>query len=300
MAVNAQEPGAGFDWLKQFEGTWNVESKEPGAEEISHTAVMKSEAVGQHWMVSKQSGKMGEIDFEAVQTVGFDEKKGKFIGTWVDSTSSFTWQLTGELDETGKKLKLGSEGADWSDPTKKRKYRDIYEFKSENEIATVSQMMGDGGKWQTFMTSTMTRVEQTPMAFPAKASVTPFLMFIGKAEEAIEYYKTVFPDLKVEAMTKYGAGDPAGKEGSVKLATISIAGQKVMCIDSLPVHDFTFTPSFSFFVECEDLETMNKQFAKLSDGGKVMMPINNYGFSDQFGWTSDKYGVSWQLNLNKN
>ena len=298
VVVNADDGKSGFEWLKQFEGSWKVEAKEPGADEVSHTVTMESHSIGDKWMVSKQSGKMGEMDFEAVQTVGYDAKAKKFVGTWVDSTSSFTWQLSGTLDESGKKLTLGSEGADWSDPTKKRKYRDVYEFKSENEIATVSEMLGDDGKWKAFMTSKMTRLEQNPMAFPAKSSVTPFLMFIGKAEEAIEFYKTVFPDLKIDAMTKYEAGDPAGTEGTVKLATISIAGQKVMCIDSPPVHDFTFTPSFSFFVECKNLETMKKQFAKLSDGGKVMMPLADYGFSDQFGWTSDKFGVSWQLNLN--
>lgn len=288
-----QEPG--FGWLKQFEGDWTVEAKKPGADEVSHTVTMNAKAAGQQWMVVKQVGKMGEIDFEAVQTLGYDAKEKRYVGTWVDSTSSYIWQLSGTLDESGKKLTLGTEGADWTDPEKKRKYRDVYEFKSEDEIATVSQMLGDDGKWQTFMTGKMTRKAGDSITLPVKNTVTPFLMFTGQAEEAIGFYKTVFPDLKTESMNKYKAGE-AGPEGTIQLATISIAGQKVLCTDSPPVHDFTFTPSFSFFVECEDLETMKKQFAKLSEGGKVMMPLANYGFSDQFGWTSDKYGVSWQLN----
>jgi len=286
----------GFQWLQQFEGTWNVESFAPGSDKSLGGAVMKAQAVGEQWMVSKQNGMMGEKKFEAVQTVGFDKENNQFVGTWVDSTSSKTWQLTGSLDESKKKMTLNSEGADWSDPTKQRKYRDVYEFKSENEIASVSQMLDDDGKWQTFSTGKFLK-QGTTMMRPAKGTVTPFLMFTGKAEEAIEYYKTVFPDLKVESVNKYKAGE-AGAEGTIQLATFSVAGQKVLCTDSPPVHDFTFTPSFSFFVECEDLETLKDRFAKLSDGGKVMMPVNNYGFSDQFGWTSDKFGVSWQLNFN--
>jgi len=121
-------------------------------------------------------------------------------------------------------------------------------------------------------------------------------MFIEKAEEAIDFYKTVFPDLEVESVNKYKAGD-AQKEGTIKTAVFVIAGQRIMCTDSPDVHDFEFTPSFSFFVECENEDQLKTRFEKLSKDGKVMMPLNNYGFSQKFGWTSDKFGVSWQLNL---
>ena len=121
-------------------------------------------------------------------------------------------------------------------------------------------------------------------------------MFTGKAEEAIEHYKSVFPDLKIESINKYKA-EEAGKEGTIQLARFVVAGQSIMCTDSPPVHDFDFTPSFSFFVECESEEQLKERFDKLSKDGKVMMPLNNYGFSTKFGWTSDKFGVSWQLNL---
>ena len=118
-----------------------------------------------------------------------------------------------------------------------------------------------------------------------------------RQEEAIKFYKTVFDKVTVEGMEKYGANDPQGKEGTVKIADITIEGQAVRCIDSLPVHDFDFTPSFSFFVECDSEEQLKTRFDKLSKDGKVMMPVNNYGFSKKFGWASDKFGISWQLNL---
>jgi predicted 3-demethylubiquinone-9 3-methyltransferase (glyoxalase superfamily) len=289
----------GFDWLKQFEGTWDVESRTPNVgddEKASSSVTMTSEAIGEHWMISKQSGKVeGVGDFKAVQTVGYNAGQDRYFGTWVDTTSNYTWKLSGTLDKGGKKLSLESEGPDWQDSKKTRKYRDVYEFKSANEIATVSQMLTDDGTWQTFMKSKMIR-KVNDMTSNAKPNVAPFLMFTGQAEEAIDFYRTVFPDLKVESIKKYKAGE-AGKEGTIQLGIFEIAGQKVKCTDSPPVHDFTFTPSFSFFVECESLESLKERFGKLSEGGKVMMPINNYGFSDQFGWCSDKFGVSWQLNL---
>jgi predicted 3-demethylubiquinone-9 3-methyltransferase (glyoxalase superfamily) len=291
---------SGFQWLKQFEGTWLVVSKSSGAnagETNSHSVGITAKAIGTQWIVSEQRGKMAGMDFSAVQTLGYDAKKKQFIGSWVDSTSTYTWQLTGSLDDSGEKLTMDSEGADWKNPIKTRRYRDMYKFKSESEIATESQLLNDAGQWETFMTSTMTRKKESMTTDANKTSVTPFLMFTGKAEEAIEYYKTVFPDLKIVSTNKYKEGE-AGKEGTIQLARITIAGQSVMCTDSPPVHDFDFTPSFSFFVECEDMDQLKERFEKLSADGKVMMPLGDYGFSEQFGWASDKFGVSWQLNLN--
>ena len=62
-------------------------------------------------------------------------------------------------------------------------------------------------------------------------------------------------------------------------------------------HGFTFTPAMSLFVECESEAELDAAFDRLSDGGKVLMPVGNYGFSSRFGWLSDRFGVSWQLNL---
>lgn len=62
-------------------------------------------------------------------------------------------------------------------------------------------------------------------------------------------------------------------------------------------HHFTFTPSMSLYVNCENEDELTSLFQRPSEGGGVMMPLNNYGFSKKFGWLADKYGVSWQLNL---
>jgi predicted 3-demethylubiquinone-9 3-methyltransferase (glyoxalase superfamily) len=126
--------------------------------------------------------------------------------------------------------------------------------------------------------------------------VKPFLMFEGKAEEAMSFYVSLFPGGEIIDIVRYGAGG-AGPEGSVMQARFSIGDQTIMCIDSPVKHGFTFTPSFSLFVECESEEELQRLYTSLAEGGKALMPLGNYGFSRQFGWLDDRYGVSWQLNL---
>jgi predicted 3-demethylubiquinone-9 3-methyltransferase (glyoxalase superfamily) len=121
-------------------------------------------------------------------------------------------------------------------------------------------------------------------------------MFEGKAGEAIDFYLSVFEDSRLISMQRYGRGE-AGAEGSVMKATLSLAGQTLICSDSPAKHAFTFTPSISFFIDCTEERELDDLFAKLSQDGQVLMPLNNYGFSRKFGWVADRYGVSWQINL---
>ncbi len=122
------------------------------------------------------------------------------------------------------------------------------------------------------------------------------LMFEGVAEEAMNFYVSLFAGSEIEQVERYGPGEP-GAEGTVKMATFTLAGREFICIDSPMKHDFTFTPSMSVFVECESEAELEEVFGRLSAGGMVLMPVDNYGFSTRFGWTKDRFGVSWQLNL---
>ena len=70
-----------------------------------------------------------------------------------------------------------------------------------------------------------------------------------------------------------------------------------MCTDSFVKHDFTFTPAFSFFVNCDSDAEIERLCSALSEDGKVFMPLNDYGFSRKFAWVGDRFGVSWQLYL---
>jgi predicted 3-demethylubiquinone-9 3-methyltransferase (glyoxalase superfamily) len=127
-------------------------------------------------------------------------------------------------------------------------------------------------------------------------SATPFLMFEGSAEAAMTLYVSLFKNSAVTSVERYGAGGQ-GPEGSVKLAHFTVGGSPVMCIDSPVKHNFAFTPAVSVFVECEDEAEMDQAFGQLSKDGLVLMPPGNYGFSTKFTWVSDRFGVSWQLNL---
>lgn len=126
--------------------------------------------------------------------------------------------------------------------------------------------------------------------------IFPFLMFQGRAEEAMNFYVSLFPGSTVSDVVRYEAGQP-GKEGSVMRADFTLAGQNVICIDSPVKHAFNFTPSFSFFVECNSEDEFGNVTAALGDGGEWLMAPANYGFSRKFGWLNDRFGVSWQINL---
>jgi predicted 3-demethylubiquinone-9 3-methyltransferase (glyoxalase superfamily) len=126
--------------------------------------------------------------------------------------------------------------------------------------------------------------------------VTTFLMFGGVAEDAMNFYLSIFAGSRIDKIDRYQAGEQ-GKEGSVKLAEFTLANHHLKCIDSPIKHAFTFTPSISLFVDCNDEAELDSAFRALSAEGAVLMPLANYGFSTKFGWTNDRFGVSWQLNL---
>ncbi len=127
-------------------------------------------------------------------------------------------------------------------------------------------------------------------------NVVTQLMFEGTAEEAMNFYVSLFKGSEVTHIERYGAGEP-GPAGTVKRAEFNVVGHRLACIDSPIKHGFTFTPSASLFVDCEDEAELDRAFALLSAGGAVLMPPGNYGFSKKFAWINDRFGVSWQLNL---
>jgi len=127
--------------------------------------------------------------------------------------------------------------------------------------------------------------------------IAPFLMFQGgHAEEAMTFYTSLFDDGGILDVTRYGPEEP-GPEGTVQYARFRLADQEFLCSDSYVTHAFTFTPSFSVWIECESEEELERVFAALSKGGAELMPLDDYGFSRRFGWVNDRYGISWQLNL---
>jgi predicted 3-demethylubiquinone-9 3-methyltransferase (glyoxalase superfamily) len=126
--------------------------------------------------------------------------------------------------------------------------------------------------------------------------VSNLLMFTGQAEAAMGFYVTLFPQSRIVSVERYGAGE-AGAEGSVKHAVFDLCTTRYRCIDSPVKHAFTFTPSFSLFVEFDSQEQLQAALIPLSERGQILMPAGSYGFSRYFAWIQDRFGVSWQLNL---
>jgi len=112
--------------------------------------------------------------------------------------------------------------------------------------------------------------------------ITPFLWFDGKAEEAMNFYTSIFPNSKVVNVSRYGEGAPAPK-GTVMSATFELDGQRFHALNGGP--QFTFTPAISFFVNCETQQEVDELSGRLSEGG-AQQPC---------GWVKDKYGLSWQV-----
>lgn len=130
----------------------------------------------------------------------------------------------------------------------------------------------------------------------SQQKIMTFFMFSGKAEEAMNFYVSIFDNAQIQNIMHYGANQ-AGKEGSVLYATFSLKGQTFMCFDNNNGNDFPFTPALSLFVTCDTDEEIERVFAELSKEGKVLMPLASSPVSEKLGWIKDKFGVSWQLNL---
>jgi hypothetical protein len=149
------QPQAEHEWLRQFVGEWETEGQAlaaPGEPAMTCKGTMRSRMLGGFWVVSESQTEMTGASVKAIQTIGYDPEKKKYVGTWVDSMINHLWKYEGEVDETGKKLTLEAAGPNFLAAGKTAKFRDAYEFKSPDHIITTSQMQGDDGQWVTFMT----------------------------------------------------------------------------------------------------------------------------------------------------
>ena len=112
--------------------------------------------------------------------------------------------------------------------------------------------------------------------------ITPFLWFDDKAEEAMNFYVSIFKNSKVVSISRYGEGG-RGPKGTVMSATFQLEGQQFMALNGGP--HFNFSTAISVFVNCETQEEVDELWEKLSEGGQ----------KERCGWLKDKYGVSWQI-----
>lgn len=112
--------------------------------------------------------------------------------------------------------------------------------------------------------------------------ISPFLWFDGRAEEAMNFYTSVFKDAKIGNVSRCGDAGP-GPKGAVMSATFQLHGQDFIALNGGP--QFSFTPAISFFVNCENQEEVDELWARFSEGGEPQ----------RCGWIKDKFGLSWQI-----
>ena len=119
--------------------------------------------------------------------------------------------------------------------------------------------------------------------------ITPCLLFTGKqyglADEAIAHYSSIFKNVKVDGILRYGANDLPDQEGKVKHAQFALNDQKLMIMESAASHNFSFTEGISLIIHCETQKEIDHYWEKLTESGAESM----------CGWLKDKFGVSWQI-----
>ncbi|MBL8031794.1 MAG: DUF1579 domain-containing protein [Candidatus Doudnabacteria bacterium] len=156
------KPTAEHQWLQQFVGEWKSDAEaymEPGKEPVRMTGTESVKPLGEFWTISEVKSTMMDQPFTGNMTLGYDPKKKKYIGTWVDSMTGQLWEYEGTVDSTGKILTLNAEGSCPMNPGKMTKFKDVVELKDKNTKVMTSSMLGEDGKWVTMMTSTAKRVD---------------------------------------------------------------------------------------------------------------------------------------------
>jgi predicted 3-demethylubiquinone-9 3-methyltransferase (glyoxalase superfamily) len=141
--------------------------------------------------------------------------------------------------------------------------------------------MGGSNHFERALTSVAAQ-EQPAKEETCMQKITPFLWFDGKAEEAANFYASVFKNSRIVSIHRYGEAGP-GSKGTVMMATFELEGHEFMALNGGPL--FKFTEAISFFVNCETQEEVDELWGKLSAGGE----------QGRCGWLKDKFGVSWQI-----
>jgi len=121
------------------------------------------------------------------------------------------------------------------------------------------------------------------------SNLTPHLWYDTQAQEAAELYCSVIPNSRITNVTTIKDTPP----GDCDVVTMELAGQRFQSISAGP--PFKFTPAISFILPCSTPEDVDRLWNGLSPGGNAMMPLGEYPFSRRFGWTTDRFGLSWQV-----
>lgn len=144
------KPGSEHQWLQKFVGNWESEMSifmEPGKPPLKAKGTETARMIGGFWIVDEGKSEMMGAPFNFVLTLGYDPEKKKYVGTWVDSMSSYLWKYEGSVDAAGKVLTLESQGPCPKEPGRLVTFKEVTEFKSDDHRIFTSSMQEKDGKW---------------------------------------------------------------------------------------------------------------------------------------------------------
>ncbi|HJQ79523.1 MAG TPA: DUF1579 domain-containing protein [Lacipirellulaceae bacterium] len=163
---NAQEspempsPQKEHQWLNKLVGEWDTEGEMqmgPGADPIKSTGTDSARMLGGFWLVSDVKGEVMGTSIEARLTLGYDPAKKKYVGTWIDSMTSYMWNYEGSVDDTGKILTLNTEGPGFHGGGQMTKFKEVIEIKNKDERTFTSSFQEEDGTWTKMMSVTYRR-----------------------------------------------------------------------------------------------------------------------------------------------
>lgn len=148
-------PEKEHQWLQQLVGEWDSESEAilgSGQPPMKCKGTESTRGLGGFWVVAEIKNTFMDMPMTGIMTIGYDPQKKKYVGTWVDSMTNHLWKYEGTVDAAGKVLTLEAEGPNPMTPRKTARFRDSIEIKSKDHKVMRSAMLGEDGKWITFMT----------------------------------------------------------------------------------------------------------------------------------------------------
>ena len=148
-------PTKEHEWLQQFVGEWTSETEicmDPSQPPMKATGTESTRAVGGFWILAQGVGEMeGMPPFHSVFSLGYDPKKGTYVGSWIDSMTSHLWRYEGCVDDSGRVLTLKTHGPSPGNPDGVAEYREVTEFKSPTHRSFTSSLVGEDGSLTTFV-----------------------------------------------------------------------------------------------------------------------------------------------------
>ncbi len=153
-ATAGPEPHEPHLWLARFVGEWDWIGRADlgGGQTCENSGTDRFRAIGEYWVVGEGSADDSGVPFRSVLTLGFDPASQRFVGTWIDSTSTYLWRYDGELGPTGSTVTLTAEGPSPTNPKARAKFREVIEFKSPDHRVSTGSVLGADGRWTEFLT----------------------------------------------------------------------------------------------------------------------------------------------------